>query len=388
MKMRRKIDRDQSPIRVRVPKASYPILVQEGLLAETGEVLQKLFFKRKPFILADTTVWKLWGKQLLESLDAPRPPVILVPSGERYKRMATVEKIAQQLSEQGAERSSLLIVFGGGVVGDIGGFVASVFLRGIEYVHIPTTLLAQVDSSIGGKTGVNLAAGKNLVGTFCQPRMVLMDPLLLRTLPRRELRAGLFEAIKCAVIGDSKLFEILTAKRSRILSGEPAALLPVIRACATLKSRVVSLDEKEGNLRRILNFGHTLGHALEAATRYRRFLHGEAVAWGMLGATKLAVQSGQLATPAGDQIRSLIVSYGPVPSLGRLDLAAVCRHLSSDKKVRSGKVHFVLPCRIGKVRIVSGISEQQIRSVLKNLTEVNPFGRMPRNHVQVPAGKQ
>ena len=386
--MRRKTGKDQSPIRVRVPGANYSILVRDGLLAETGEVLQKLVLKRKLFILADTTVWKLWGKQLLESLDALRPPVIQVPSGERYKRMATVEKIARQLSEQGAERSSLLIVFGGGVVGDIGGFVASIFLRGIEYVHIPTTLLAQVDSSIGGKTGVNLVAGKNLVGTFCQPRMVLTDPLLLRTLPCRELRAGLFEAIKCAVIGDPKLFKLLIAKRSRILSGEPDALLPVIRACAALKSRVVSLDEKEGNLRRILNFGHTIGHALEAATRYRRFLHGEAVAWGMLAATQLAVQSGQLAAPAADQICSLIVSYGPVPSLGRLDPAAVCRHLSFDKKVRSGKVHFVLPCRIGAVRIVSGISEQQIRSVLKNLTQTNSFEQIARNHIRVPTGKQ
>ena len=226
------------------------------------------------------------------------------------------------------------------------------------------------------------------MGTFCQPRMVLTDPLLLRTLPRRELRAGLFEAIKCAVIGDPKLFKLLIAKRSRILSGEPDALLPVIRACAALKSRVVSLDEKEGNLRRILNFGHTIGHALEAATRYRRFLHGEAVAWGMLAATQLAVQSGQLAATAADQICSLIVSYGPVPSLGRLDPAAVYRHLSFDKKVRSGKVHFVLPCRIGAVRIVSGISEQQIRSVLKNLTQTNSFEQIARNHIRVPAGKQ
>ncbi len=306
--MRKKPGRSLSPIRVRVPGTSYPIFIREGLLAETGEVLQKLVSQRKVFILADATVWRLWGKKLLQSLDAPRTPVILVPSGERYKRMATVEKIAQQLSAQGAERSSLLIAFGGGVTGDIGGFVASIFLRGIEYVHIPTTLLAQVDSSIGGKTGVNLTAGKNLVGTFCQPRMVLTDPRLLRTLPRRELRAGLFEALKCAVIGDPKLFELLIAKRSRILSGEPSALLPVIRACVALKSHVVSLDEKEGDLRRILNFGHTIGHALEAATGYRRFLHGEAIAWGMLAAAQLAVQAGQLASSLGDRIFSLIVS--------------------------------------------------------------------------------
>ena len=386
--MRKKPGRSLSPIRVRVLGTSYPIFIREGLLAETGEILQKLVSQRKIFILADATVWRLWGKKLLQSLAVPRTPVILVPSGERYKRMATVEKIAQQLSDQGAERSSLLIAFGGGVTGDIGGFVASIFLRGIEYVHIPTTLLAQVDSSIGGKTGVNLTAGKNLVGTFCQPRMILTDPLLLRTLPRRELRAGLFEALKCAVIGDPKLFELLIAKRSRILSGKPGALLPVIRACAALKSRVVSLDEKEGGLRRILNFGHTIGHALEAATRYRRFLHGEAIAWGMLAATQLAVQAGQLASSLGDRICSLIVSYGPVPSLGRIDLAAVCRHLSADKKVRRGVVHFVLPRRIGAVRIVSGISEKQVLSVLKNLLETDPFGPPARRQSRSRAGKQ
>ncbi len=385
--MRKNPGRSLSPIRVRVPGTSYPILIREGLLAETGEVLQKLVSQRKLFILADATVWRLWGKQLLQSLDAPRTPVILVPSGERYKRMSTVEKIAQQLSAQGAERSSLLIAFGGGVTGDIGGFVASIFLRGIEYVHIPTTLLAQVDSSIGGKTGVNLLAGKNLVGTFCQPRMVLTDPLLLQTLPRRELRAGLFEALKCAVIGDPKLFEFLIDERSRILSGEPGALLPVIRACAALKSRVVSLDEKEGDLRRILNFGHTIGHALEAATGYRRFLHGEAVAWGMLAATQLAVQAGQLASSLGDRICALIVSYGPVPSLGRIDLAAVCRHLSADKKVRRGVIHFVLPRRIGAVRIVSGISEKQVLSVLKNLNKADTFGRPARRQSRSLAGK-
>lgn len=386
--MRKKVGRSLSPIRVRVPGTSYPILIQEGLLAKTGELLRKLVSQRKVFILADATVWRLWGKKLLQSLDAPRTPVILVPSGERYKRMATVEKIAQQLSAQGAERSSLLIAFGGGVTGDIGGFVASIFLRGIEYVHIPTTLLAQVDSSIGGKTGVNLAAGKNLVGTFYQPQMVLTDPLLLRTLPRRELRAGLFEALKCAVIGDPKLFELLIAKRSHILSGKPDALLPVIHACAALKSRVVSLDEKEGDFRRILNFGHTIGHALEAATGYRRFLHGEAVAWGMLAATQLAVQAGQLASSLGDRICSLIVSYGPVPSLGRVDLAAVCRHLTADKKVRRGVIHFVLPRRIGAVRIVSGISEKQVLSVLKNLLATDPFGRPARRQSRSPAGMQ
>jgi 3-dehydroquinate synthase len=287
--------------------------------------------------------------------------------------MATVESIAQQLSALGAERSSVLLVLGGGVVGDMGGFAASVFLRGIDYVQIPTTLLAQVDSAIGGKTGVNLGIGKNLVGTFYQPRMVLADPAVLRTLPERELRAGLFEAIKCAVIGAPDLFEFLSVARRSVLSGNPAALQHVIRACAALKASVVSQDEKEGDLRRILNFGHTLGHAIEAATGYRRFLHGEAVAWGMLAATRLAVQQRLLPSAEAERVAALIAAYGPVPSLGKIQPAEVARHLGEDKKVRDGKIHFVLPRHIGEVAIVGDISAEQALVALQEVVQQNPF---------------
>jgi 3-dehydroquinate synthase len=363
------------PITVQLPGASYPILIEERLLARAGQALAALTAGRKVFVLSDTTVWKLWGKQLLRSLKPVRPPVILVPPGERYKRLATVEKITSQLSEKGAERSSLLLVFGGGVVGDMGGFAASIFLRGIDYVQIPTTLLAQVDSAIGGKTGVNLFIGKNLVGTFHQPRMVLADPAVLRTLPPRELRAGLFEAVKCAVIGASGLFELLAAEREHILRRKPDVLREVIRACAAFKGDVVSRDEKEGGLRRILNFGHTLGHALEAATNYRRFLHGEAVAWGMLAAIRLAVRQGLLPSSEAERIRSLIVSYGPVPSLRKMDAAALEPHLAVDKKVRDGQIHFVLPCRVGEVEIVGGITAREAARALEEVMQENPFSR-------------
>ncbi|MBI4464554.1 MAG: 3-dehydroquinate synthase, partial [Acidobacteria bacterium] len=207
--MRPNDSKPTATITVELPGASYPILIEAGLLEQAEAALADLLTGRKVFILSDTTVWKLWGRKLLASLKKHHPATVLIPPGERYKRLATVEKIADRLSAQGAERSSLLLAFGGGVVGDIGGFVASVFLRGMDYVQIPTTLLAQVDSAIGGKTGVNLAVGKNLVGTFYQPRIVLSDPRLLKTLPPRELRAGLLEAIKCAVIGDPVLFEFL-----------------------------------------------------------------------------------------------------------------------------------------------------------------------------------
>ena len=231
-------------ITVRVPGASYPVYIETVLLRRAGELLSERAAGRKLFLLSDNTVWKLWGPTLLKGLRPLTPQVIRIAAGEQYKRMATVEKVAEQLAALGAERSSLLPVLGGGVVGDLGGFVASIFLRGIGYVQIPTTLLAQVDSSIGGKTGVNLAIGKNLVGTFCQPQMVLADPAVLRTLPERELRAGLFEAVKCAVIGDPDLFEFLLVARKSVLGGNPAALEHVIRACASLKGRALTFVQE------------------------------------------------------------------------------------------------------------------------------------------------
>ena len=370
--------RTSPPITVNLPGASYPIRIEAGLLENAGPALESLLAGRKAFLLSDTTVWKLWGKALSKGLEPLRPPVILIPPGERYKRLATVEKITDQLAGKGLERSSILLVFGGGVVGDMGAFAASVYLRGIDYVQIPTTLLAQVDSAIGGKTGVNLAVGKNLVGTFCQPRMVLSDPNVLKTLPLRQLRAGLFEAIKCAVIGDPELFQFLQAERERILRCDPEALRIVIRASAALKARVVSLDEKEGGLRRVLNFGHTAGHALEAATHYRHFLHGEAVAWGMLVATRLAVEHGRLSLQEAERIHSLIAAYGPIPSLGAIAPASLAAHLAVDKKVRDGKLHFVLPRRIGEVEIVAGIAPREVIAVIRQLAKENPFSNQRR----------
>jgi 3-dehydroquinate synthase len=253
-------------------------------------------------------------------------------------------------------------------------------------VQIPTTLLAQVDSSIGGKTGVNLPIGKNLVGTFYQPRMVLADPAVLRTLPERELRAGLFEAIKCAVIGDPDLFEFMQVARRSILGGNPAALQHIIQACASLKGRVVSRDEREGDLRRILNFGHTLGHAIEAATDYRRFLHGEAIAWGMLAATRLAALQKILSQSEAERIAALIVAYGPVPALGKISPAEMAVHLGADKKVKNGKVHFVLPRHIGEVVITDAVHTQQAIEVMDELMRNDPF-RSRKGAAQPPGTK-
>jgi 3-dehydroquinate synthase len=362
-----------SQITVRVPGTAYPIFIESGLLRRSGQILGDRLAGRKLFVLSDNTIWKVWGKKLLEGLKPLQPSVIRIPAGEQHKRLVTVENITEQLAAQGAERSSVLAAFGGGVIGDIGGFVASIYLRGIDYVQIPTTLLAQVDSSIGGKTGTNLEIGKNLVGTFYQPRLVLADPDVLRTLPERELRAGLFEAVKCAVIGDPDLFEFLMVARRSVLGRNTATLEHVIRACASLKGRVVSQDEREGDLRRILNFGHTLGHAIEAATDYRKLLHGEAVAWGMLAATRLAVRHRLLAPSEAERIAALVVAYGPVPSLGGLQPSALGPHLTVDKKVRDGQIHFVLPRKVGEV-VVSG--EVGILQALEAMSEVireDPF---------------
>jgi 3-dehydroquinate synthase len=362
-----------SQITVRVPGATYPIFIESGLLRRSGQLLGERLAGRKLFVLSDDQIWKLWGKKLLEGLRPLQVTVVRIPSGEQHKRMATVEKIAAQLAAQGAERSSVLAAFGGGVIGDIGGFVASIYLRGIDYLQIPTTLLAQVDSSIGGKTGTNLEVGKNLVGTFYQPRLVLADPEVLRTLPERELRAGLFEAVKCAVIGDPDLFEFLMVARRSVLGRNTATLEHVIRACASLKGRVVSQDEREGDLRRVLNFGHTLGHAIEAATDYRKLLHGEAVAWGMLAATRLAVRQKLLAPSEAERIAALVVAYGPVPSLDNFSVASLGPHLTVDKKVRDGQVHFVLPRKIGDVMITPAVGVPQALEAMAEVISEDPF---------------
>ena len=369
-----------SQIAVRVPGASYTVRIEEGLLARAGAALASAGIvndRRKVFVLADEAVWKLHGKSLLAGLKPFEPGIIQIPSGEQHKRLQTIEKILNELAAQGAERSSLLLAFGGGVTGDMGGFAASIYLRGIDVVQIPTTLLAMVDSSIGGKTGANLAIGKNLVGTFYQPKMVLCDPLVLATLPERELRAGLFEAVKTAVIGDPTLFEFMSVVRKNILAAKPAALRHVIHACAAFKGRVVSQDEREGDLRRILNFGHTVGHAIEAATDYKRFLHGEAVAWGMLAATRLAVEEKLLSEAEAARINGLVVAYGPVPSLHRVSMEAVERSLVVDKKVRDGKIHFILPKRIGDVVVVGGIPSAKAILALESVIVTAPFEPAP-----------
>jgi len=277
---------------------------------------------------------------------ARRP--ILFDDREAAKNLTTIEKIARQLATAGADRGAILVAVGGGVVGDAAGFAAASYLRGVRLVHIPTTLVAQVDSAIGGKTGVNLPEGKNLVGAFYPPSLVIGDPSVLRTLPHREYRSGLYEVVKYAVIADERLFEFLERRMDAVLRRDRSTLAWIIPRCVAIKARVVGADERESGLRQILNFGHTLGHALEAATKYRRFLHGEAIGWGMIAATMMALGVGRLGDSDATRIIRLVASIGPLPALGNIRASQLRPILAGDKKARGRRVLWVLPRRIGK----------------------------------------
>jgi 3-dehydroquinate synthase len=279
----------------------------------------------------------------------------------RWKNLQA--RFAGEMIDLGGDRQSVVIAFGGGIVTDMAGFLAAMFMRGIPVIQIPTTLLAQVDAAVGGKTGVNLANGKNLIGAFHQPLAVLVDPAATATLPEREYRAGLYEVIKHGIIASEPLFRLMTERRDQVLAKCAPEVAEIIAESVRIKAEVVSADEKENGLRRILNFGHTFGHALEAETKYERFLHGEAVAWGMKAATHLAVLEGML--PGAEEIVDAIESYGPVPSLTGISVESIQRRLTADKKTIHGKVHFVLPVGIGAVKVVSGIDSERVTQAIE-----------------------
>lgn len=318
------------------------------------------------FVITSPNVRRHWGEKLEDSLCQAKLPyqVLEMHDGEPAKRLHTVEQLAEQLIDAKADRKSLLVAFGGGVVGDSAGFLAAIFMRGIPIVQIPTTVVAQLDASIGGKTGVNLRAGKNLVGSFHQPRAVFIDPELLQTLDEREFRSGLFEALKCGVIKDPSLFQFMQRYTRKILARDSKALFRIIADSVNVKAAVVSVDEKESGLRRILNFGHTIGHALEAATGYSHFLHGEAVAWGMIAAAEIAHQVGVCSEKSAAQIQQSVLAYGPLPPVV-CSVEDVIGRLVLDKKTVDGAVHFVLPTKIGRVRISSEVPAHIVRGAVE-----------------------
>jgi 3-dehydroquinate synthase len=288
----------------------------------------------------------------------------LFNDAESAKHLGSVEHIARSLCRGGADRKSLVIAVGGGVVGDVAGFVAASYLRGVALVHIPTTLVAQVDSSIGGKTGVNLPEGKNLVGAFYPPRLVIADPDLLRTLPDREFRGGLAEIIKHAVIADAAMFTLLEKEMDKILQRDREALSSLIPRNVQIKARVVSSDERESGLREILNFGHTFAHALESVMRYRRYQHGEAVAWGMMAAAFLGHELGVTPAEEVSRIVSLVRRLGVLPRWPSVSPAGLLNAMRSDKKSRGGVLRFVLSPRIGQARTYDKIPLQAVERVL------------------------
>jgi len=344
---------------VKTPQHAYQNVVERGVLRRLAEFIPAR--SGKIFVVTTEDVWRLHGEKLKGQFAGKPPEVLIFPGGEANKRLSSVESLAEQMMDRGADRTSLVIGFGGGIVTDASGFLASIFMRGVPVLQVPTTLLAQVDAGTGGKTGVNLVSGKNLVGSFHHPIAVLIDPDVLSTLPAREYRAGLFEVIKCGIIRDRSLFDLLDHQRDEVLALQPGVTDQLIAAAVNIKAEVVTADEREGDLRRILNFGHTIGHAIEAETAYVRLLHGEAIAWGMLAATRLAELTGGLKGTDADRIARVILSYGPLPAIADLQPDRLLARLSLDKKTLQGKVHFVLPTGIGSVKVMSGIDSALIR---------------------------
>ncbi len=354
-------------VNVSLAERSYDIEIGTRLDA-AGDRIRGLGFGRKMAVVTNPTV-KLYGKPLIESLKAAGFLVmsIEIPDGEQFKNLDWANAIYTALLTNGFDRKSALVAFGGGVIGDLTGFAAATFMRGVPFVQVPTTLLAMVDSSVGGKTGVNHPMGKNMIGAFYQPRKVLMDLAVLKTLPREEFLSGIAEVIKYGVIRDAVLFEYLEKNRGHILNLETEALTHVIRRSCEIKAEVVSQDEREGGLRAILNFGHTVGHAIETAENYT-MRHGEAVAIGMVYASRLALATGLCDDSVPPRVEGLIRAYGLPADLGALRLrpsvAGLMDTMQVDKKAEGGKVKFILPTGIGSVVITREWEEARLRGIL------------------------
>jgi len=360
-------------VTIKVQPCPYDAIIESGLLERAGGHLRRAMGNRQHlFVVTVPPVRRKWGKQLLGSLSAAgfKARMVEMRDGEPAKKLATIEALAENLTRLGADREAAVVAFGGGVVGDTAGLLASLYMRGVDLVQVPTTVQAQLDAAIGGKTGVNLRTGKNLLGTFHQPRAVLIDPTVLSTLPQRQFRAGLYEALKCGVIGKHELFSRLERVDAKALRRDASALEWVIAESVRLKAEVVSSDERESGLRRVLNFGHTIGHALEAESGYRHFLHGEAVAWGMIAATHIAVMSGRIDNNNALRISNAVLNLGSLPKIQARSRDLV-RLLQSDKKTRDGKIHFVLPREIGKVEIVNDVPEKVVTVALDELRRLS-----------------
>ncbi len=352
---------------VSTPQRNYAAIVERGAIARLSEFLPPGC--GKAFVVTTRDVWDLHGTRLTDAIGKHPHQVLFFAGGEGNKRMSHVEAMAETMVESGADRSSIVIAFGGGIATDLAGFLAAIFMRGIPVIQIPTTLLAQVDAAVGGKTGANLVSGKNLVGAFHQPLAVLIDSGVLNTLPEREYQAGLYEIIKTGIIASEPLFRLLADRRDEVLAQNHHVVDHIVAESVRIKAEVVSADEREGGLRKILNFGHTFGHALEAETQYTGFLHGEAVSWGMRAATHLAGSLGMLPAADAQSIFWTLDRYGPIPSTAGIPAVNLEARLVKDKKTVQSKVHFVLPTRIGEVVVKSGIDNGLVFSSIERALE-------------------
>ena len=365
-------------VHVALDERSYDITLAAGILPRTGAVTRAALGgkARRVALISNAKVHGLYGKAVEKSLKQAGFTVLthLIGDGERAKSLRTAERAWGFLIENHFERSDGIVALGGGVVGDLAGFVAATYLRGVRFVQIPTTLLAQIDSSVGGKTAVNHALGKNLIGAFHQPRAVVIDPKVLASLPAREFRAGMYEVVKTALIRDAELAEFINQNLDKLTtpnSVDADSLTRVIKRCCEIKAEVVMADEREGGLRRILNFGHTVGHALEAVTKYRRLKHGEAVGYGMQCATALAEKAGILVATDVAAIQSSIAALGRLPRINDLDVNEIIAATAHDKKAAQGKVPFILPTRIGEVIVRDDVPPQLVRAAVRELLAKN-----------------
>ena len=356
-------------ISVALQKRSYPIWIENGLLPKLPELLKPMNRGQKWVVFSQNEIISLYGNTLCEGLKSAgfQVEMVVLPDGEKAKSLSALEGIFPQLMEIGCDRSSTFLALGGGVVGDAAGFIAATFMRGVDYIQIPTTLLAMVDSSIGGKTGVNLPAGKNLVGVIWQPKAVVIDPKLLESLPEREISSAMGEVIKYGAILDRDIFDLISSNLEDLLNlANHELLTEVIGRCAKLKADVVAEDEREGGKRRILNFGHTIGHALETNFGFDTLRHGEAIAYGMLAAGKLSIEDGRMKNEDFELLEEIIGKL-PLPVLPKFDPNDILQIMQRDKKVRDRKIHFVLLEELGKAVIVDDVAKRSIINAMERL---------------------
>lgn len=357
-------------VTVDLEKNSYPIYIGENILPDVGKYLQNshhgLSSGTKIMVVTNPLIRDLYGRTVMDSLTAAGFFPILgeVPDGEKYKTMDSAKLLYDVAFDSGLDRKSAVLALGGGVIGDLAGFVAATYMRGVPFIQVPTTLLAQVDSSVGGKVAVNHPRGKNIIGAFYQPKLVFTDISTLNTLAEREFRAGMAEVIKYGVIWDSGFFDFLAREHAGVMNLNTAEIIKVISTSCSIKARVVEQDETEQGLRAILNYGHTFGHAYEALTHYKTYVHGEAVAIGMISAAAAAVQLGMLSAREFEQIQNIIRLYGLPEKFGQLAPEAIIESMSHDKKAVGGKIKYILPEVIGRVKIVSGIDHDILLGVL------------------------